>query len=138
MWIKKPRALATSFLLTCIHMLCFFGTLYLLLTSLGEDISMVTIAGLFSLVYFVTLLPVSINGYGLQEISITVAFSSLAGVSQENSLATALLFRTLVMIASFPGAIYVGKMLTGVEKYGSNQEEKFAVPSHEVRDGTEQ
>ena len=142
MWIKKPRALATSFLLTCIHMLCFFGTLYLLLTSLGEDISMITIAGLFSLVYFVTLLPVSINGYGLQEISMTVAFSSLAGVSQENSLATALLFRTLVMIASLPGALYVSKMLSGVggksSIHSNNQEDKCSAPPHEIRDGTKQ
>jgi hypothetical protein len=142
LWTKKPRVLGISFLFTCLHMFCIFGATYLLLTGMGEDISMTTIAGLSGLVYFITLLPFTINGYGLQEISMTYVYYSLGEVSLENSLTTALLLRTLVMIASLPGALYVSKMLSGVEGkrsiHSNNQEDKSSAPPHEIRDGTKQ
>ncbi|MFC2052879.1 lysylphosphatidylglycerol synthase transmembrane domain-containing protein [Chloroflexota bacterium] len=140
LWSKKPRALGISFLFTCLHMFCIFGATYLLLAGMGEDISMKTIAGLSGLVYFITLLPFTINGYGLQEISMTYVYYSLGEVSLENSLTTALLLRTLLMIASLPGALYVSKMLSGVGGKSSipsnNQEDKSSAPPHEIRDGT--
>ena len=142
LWTKKPRALGISFLFTGLHMFCIFGATYLLLTGMGEDISITTIAGLSSLVYFITLLPFTINGYGLQEISMTYVYYSLGEVSLENSLTTALLLRTLVMIASLPGALYVSKMLSTVggksSIHSNNQEDKSSAPPHEIRDGTKQ
>ena len=142
LWTKKPRALGISFLFTGLHMFCIFGATYLFLTGMGEDISMTTIAGLSGLVYFITLLPFTINGYGLQEISMTYVYYSLGDVSLENSLTTALLLRTLVIIASLPGALYVSKMLSGVggksSTHSNNQEDKSSIPPHEIRDGTKQ
>jgi uncharacterized membrane protein YbhN (UPF0104 family) len=110
-WRHQPVALLTSLLYSCMHMVCFFGAQWLLLAGLGENISFWAVAGLYSLVYFVILLPFSINGYGLQEVSITYVFSSFGSVSIQNSLALALLFRTIVMIASLPGALFVPGLL---------------------------
>jgi len=92
-------------------MICLFVIIQQLLIGMGEDISVWIIGGLYALVYFVTLLPVSVNGYGLQEISMTFFLSTIGGVSVNNSLTSALLFRTLMMVASLPGAIFVPGML---------------------------
>jgi uncharacterized membrane protein YbhN (UPF0104 family) len=115
LWIGKPYVLLQALILSWVHMLCLFGTIQLILSGLGEHLSFWSIAGLYSLVYFITLLPVSINGYGLQEISITFAFSHFAGASMNSSLITALLFRTLMMLASLPGALFIPDILAARE-----------------------
>jgi len=115
LWIKQPGALALSLLFTWIHMLCLFGVLALLFDGMGEHVPLWLIGGLYSLVYFVTLMPISINGYGLQEISMTFVFSSLANVSVSSGLTAALLFRTLMMTASLPGAVFVPALLPGAK-----------------------
>jgi hypothetical protein len=62
---------------------------------------------LWSLVYFITLLPFSINGYGLQEVSLAFIFTRLGGLSSPTALTLAILVRTITMIASLPGALFV-------------------------------
>lgn len=106
-WRNRPVVLLQSLLFSWMHMLCFFGVQWIILNSLGENITFWVVAGLYSLVYFVIILPFSINGYGLQEISITFVFTSFGGVSIQSSLTLALLFRTIVMLASLPGAFFV-------------------------------
>jgi uncharacterized membrane protein YbhN (UPF0104 family) len=115
LWLKQPGALALSLLFTWIHMLCLFGVLALLFDGMGEHVPLWLIGGLYSLVYFVTLMPISINGYGLQEISMTFVFSSLANVSVSSGLTAALMFRTLMMTASLPGAVFVPALLPGAK-----------------------
>ncbi len=111
--LKIPRSLLMGLVYTWMHMLCLFFVITLLFDGMGESLSFWLIAGLYSMVYFVTLLPVSINGYGLQEISMTLIFSTLGGASRTSGLTAALLFRTLLMIASLPGALFVPEILSG-------------------------
>ena len=110
-WITQPTALIKALAITGIHMICFFSIITLLFRGLHVDIPFYQVAGLYSLVYLVTLLPISINGYGLQEISLSYVFSVLAGVSFANAVAVALLFRTLTMLASLPGALFLPGIL---------------------------
>jgi uncharacterized membrane protein YbhN (UPF0104 family) len=116
LWIHQPRALALSLVFTWIHMLCLFSVITLALTGMREHISFWLVGGLYSLVYFVTLLPFSINGYGIQEISMTVIFSTVGGASLESGLTAALLFRTIMMLASLPGVAFVPSLLPGAKK----------------------
>ena len=110
-WITQPTSLIKALAITGIHMVCFFSIITLLFRGLHVDIPFYQVAGLYSLVYLVTLLPISINGYGLQEISLSYVFSVLAGVSFANAVAVALLFRTLTMLASLPGALFLPGIL---------------------------
>lgn len=110
-WRNRPVVILQSLLFSWMHMLCFFGVQWIILNSLGENITFWVVAGLYSLVYFVIILPFSINGYGLQEISITFVFTSFGGVSIQSSLTLALLFRTIVMLASLPGAFFVPDLI---------------------------
>jgi len=112
-YIKKPASLILALLYTGVHMACTFTMLYILFKSQGQTVSWTLIAGLYSLVYFITLLPVSINGYGLQEISMTFIFSKAAGVTLESSLSVALILRTMMMLASLPGAFFLSGILAG-------------------------
>ncbi len=113
LWARQPGALLLALLCSWVHMLCTFYILTLLFTGMGERISLATTAGLYSLVYFVTLVPISINGYGLQELSLTYLFAALGGVSESSAISAALLFRTLMMLASLPGAAFLPGLLPG-------------------------
>lgn len=116
LWLKQPASLALSLTFALAHMLCTFGASALLLHSLGQAISFWQLTGLLSLAYFITLLPISINGYGLQEFSVTYLLSTFAGVSLPASAMLALLHRLLMMTASLPGAFTLPGVLAKMEK----------------------
>ncbi len=107
LWLHRPMALVVALGFTWTHMLCLFGEIWALLKGMGEVQSMATIGGLWSLSYFVTLIPVSINGLGLRELSVTYIFSELAGIPIETALSLALILRTLDLLVSLPGAILI-------------------------------
>ena len=70
------------------------------------------IVGLWSMAYFVTLVPISINGYGVQELSLTFLFSGVGGISTVVGLTLAVMIRVLYMVASLPGAVYLPAILS--------------------------
>ena len=116
MWIRRPRALLTAFGFTWLHMACLFSLLWLLLTGMGQSISIFTVAGLWSFTYLITLMPFSINGLGIREVSISYIFTNLGGITIQSALALALILRTLEMIASIPGAFYLPGILSSANK----------------------
>ena len=113
-WIKKPGSLFLALIFTWIHMLCLFGSIYLFLDDLGTHVSFWMIAGLWSLTYFITLIPISINGYGLQELSFTYLFSTVAGVTPALSLTVSVLIRAYFVISSLPGAVFMPSALAAM------------------------
>ena len=115
LWFKKPVALLASLVCTWGHMLCTFGALYILIQGLGSHVSFWMIAGLWSVSYFVTLIPISINGYGVQELSLTFLFSNIAGLTPAVSLTIAVLMRALYMAASLPGAVFMPSILAALD-----------------------
>lgn len=112
LWRKNPRSLLISLAWSGVHMLSIYTIMWLLFKGLGETIPLWLVAGLYSLVYFFTLIPISINGYGLQEVSMTFVFYQLGGVALSSSLTVALLFRTLLIIGSLPGAFFIPGILS--------------------------
>lgn len=111
LWFRNPLSLLKALICTWAHMMCVFTILYLLLGGIGEYMPIWMIGGLYSLVYFVTLIPVSINGYGVQEISMALIFSNLGQASLSGGLTVALLFRTVMLLASLPGALFLPDIL---------------------------
>lgn len=112
-WLRKPRSLLSALGFTWIHMLCTFGIVWFLIGGMGERISFWLVMGLWSATYFVTLLPISINGMGVQELAMTYFFVSIGGISAANGLTLALLMRLLQMAASLPGALFIPDILAG-------------------------
>lgn len=119
LWIQRPRWLAAALGWTWIYMLLKFAALWLLFNSLGEPISFLDTTGLWSLVYFITLIPISIGGLGLQEVSASLIYSQVGGVSLSGALAAALLLRTVEVLASLPGALFLSDILASGRPSGS-------------------
>jgi hypothetical protein len=90
------------------------GDDYLFLDDLNSHVSFWMIAGLWSLTYFITLIPISINGYGLQELSFTFLISHVAGVSPAVGLTFSVLMRAYQIIASLPGALFMPSALAAM------------------------
>jgi len=116
LWIKHPKYLLGAALVSYIHMACTFAMVSVIVSGLGDQISFWKGGGLWVLIYFITLLPISINGLGLQEFSLSLIYTNLAGVSEANSLVLALLMRVIFMIASLPGAVFLPEVLSGDQK----------------------
>lgn len=132
-WFKKPVSLLSALGITWGHMLCTFASVSVLLTGLNDSVPFWMIAGLWSVSYFVTLIPVSINGYGVQELSLTYLFSEVAGTSMANALTLAVLVRVITVIASLPGAFYLPSLLTAIDKAktGSTSSPRAEIKSSE-------
>lgn len=113
-WTKKPLALFISFASTFGNMLFIFLAIFLLVAGMQRHVSYWLIAGLWSVTYFVTLVPISINGYGVQELSLTFLLSRLGGLTHSESLTIAVLIRLLFIIASLPGAFFLPSILAAM------------------------
>lgn len=110
-WFKRPVSMVLSLLFNYGHMLFIFLMISVLLDGLHQPLSLLWIGALWSLSYFVTLLPVSLNGLGLQEVSITMLYSRFGGVSMEAALALAIFVRLLFLLASLPGVLFLPDIL---------------------------
>ncbi len=106
-WSGNPGALLGAYAVTWVHMLGKFISIWIVYDSLGQQLPVWLIGGLWSLTYFITLFPVSINGLGIQEVSMAFIFSNLGGAALPTALTAALLVRTLEMAASLPGALFL-------------------------------
>jgi hypothetical protein len=98
-----------------------FAAIFVLTSGLGRDVSYWLIAGLWSLTYFVTLIPVSVNGYGVQEFSLTYLLAKLGGLDHAQSVTIAVLIRLLFILASTPGALYLPTVLSAMNRHRVSQ-----------------
>ena len=115
-WLRKPASLLGSLAFTWLHMLCLFGSIYIFVDDLGSHTSFWLIAGLWSITYFITLLPISVNGFGVQELAFTFFMSNVAGLTPSVSLSVAVLIRGYFMFSSLPGALFLPSVLSSVKK----------------------
>ncbi|KPL84622.1 hypothetical protein SE15_06085 [Thermanaerothrix daxensis] len=112
-WLRHPQGIAMALLATYGHMGCTFLAAWMLLSSMGQSISLLEVGALWSLAYFITLIPISINGLGLQELSITYLYTHFGGVEPQAGLVLATLMRLLYMVASLPGAFFLPELTEG-------------------------
>ncbi len=112
-WSKHPLILLKALGFTLIHQAAIYLIIRTLIDGMGETLSFWQIAGIWSLTYFISLLPISINGLGLQEVTITNLYTLLGGLSPATSIALALLLRLVWLIGSLPGAFFIGEVLAG-------------------------
>jgi len=114
-WLKNPLSLFAALACTWGHVLCTCLALAVLISALGGHMSFWLIVGLWSIAYFVTLVPISINGYGVQELSLTFLFSRVGNLSVAIGLTLAVLIRVMYMAASLPGAVYLPTIMAAME-----------------------
>ncbi len=115
-WLKKPATLFSSLLATLGNQAFIYLAIYLLLQGIDHHIDYWLVAGMYTLTYFVTLIPISINGLGVQELSMTFLLAQLGGLTSSESATIALLTRVLFIIASLPGAFFLPSILVAMKK----------------------
>jgi hypothetical protein len=113
-WLKKPMALSGSLIATLGNQVFIYLMVYLLLLGIGHHISFWLVAGMYTLSYFVTLIPISINGLGVQELSMTFLLIQLGGLSSSESATVAGLVRAIFIITSLPGAFFLPSILAAM------------------------
>ena len=115
-WLKKPGTLTASLLSTLGNQAFIYLSIYLLLQGIDHHVDYWLVAGMYTLTYFVTLIPISINGLGVQELSMTFLLIQLGGLTSSESATIALLTRILFIIASLPGAFFLPAILAAMNK----------------------
>jgi glycosyltransferase 2 family protein len=111
LWIEQPAVLGVAVLLSLATFLVgYFSGWVLISQGAGADIKFVEWIAVSVVMYFLILLPISINGLGLQEAGLVFVLP-LMGVSPEASLLYAVLIRLLQLLLSIPGGflLWVGK-----------------------------
>lgn len=111
--LRRPGEVLASFLASVVFMAGLFGAIHVLLLGLGESVSFWTVAGLWAFVYVASGLPISLNGIGLQELSISYAYTTLGGASEPSALIVAVLVRVLTALWSLPGAPILPGIMAG-------------------------
>jgi uncharacterized membrane protein YbhN (UPF0104 family) len=112
LWLSHPGGLLLAYLFTWGHMLAVFTSVSVLFQRMGEPIPFWLVAACWVMSYFPTLLPVSINGLGVQELTLTFFYVNYGGVSLPAALTMASLMRVMQALASLPGALFVPGLLT--------------------------
>lgn len=116
LWLRQPGILVRAIFITWGNMLFLFLCIYSFTYGLGAEMSFWMVAGAWTLTYYVTLVPVSINGLGLQELSATYFFTTLGGLTLPQALALAVLIRFAFVFASLPGAFFLPGALAAASR----------------------
>ncbi|NUQ86685.1 MAG: flippase-like domain-containing protein [Anaerolineales bacterium] len=115
-WLKQPATLVSSLLSTLGNQAFIYLAIYLLLQGIDHHVDYWLVAGMYTLTYFVTLIPISINGLGVQELSLAFLLVHLGGLTSSESATIALLTRILFIIASLPGAFFLPSILAAMNE----------------------
>ncbi len=111
-WAAKPWTFIHAFLVAWPSNLLPMTATYMLAHQLGINVNFWQVLGVQTVTYFLSVLPVSVNGYGLREVAYTTLYAAL-GASIEQASTLALVTRLLTLLATVPGAIWLSSAVSG-------------------------
>jgi uncharacterized membrane protein YbhN (UPF0104 family) len=111
-WASRPWAFVYALLAAFPSNLLPMSVSYLLAHQLGINVTFWQIMGVQTVTYFLSLLPISVNGYGLREVAYTTLFVTL-GATLEQASTLALVTRFFMVLTTIPGALWLSRVLTG-------------------------
>jgi uncharacterized membrane protein YbhN (UPF0104 family) len=109
-WFKHPGYLGLAFVVAWLSIFVIFLLYWLLAHFLEMPIALYQVMGTTVITYLITLLPISINGYGLREMAIVTLYTRL-GATLEQAVAFAVLSRFFLLIETLPGALWISKYI---------------------------
>lgn len=110
-WTKKPTSLILAFGITWISRFIILGSTWILAKAIGMQLSLWQVVGVNTVSYFITLLPISISGYGLREITTTTLYTML-GATLEQATALAVISRIFSTLVTLPGVIWMRQIIS--------------------------
>jgi glycosyltransferase 2 family protein len=111
LWASKPWAIIYAFLAAWPSNLLPMAATYLLARQLGMNVTYWQVIGVQTVTYFLSVLPISVNGYGLREVAYTTLYTAL-GSTLEQASTLALVTRFLTVLSTLPGAFWLTSTLT--------------------------
>jgi uncharacterized membrane protein YbhN (UPF0104 family) len=108
-WANRPAALGWALLAAFPSNLVFMLAAFTVARQLGMEVSFWQVMAVQTVTYFLSVLPISINGLGVREVTYTTLFAAL-GVSLEQASALAVLTRFFILLITLPGALWVGSL----------------------------
>jgi len=85
--------------------LSFVFAVWILSRSMGLDIKLIHVLLIIPVTNLITVLPISIAGWGVREAVIISGFGFL-GINSEAALAVSIFYGLLILVSSIPGSIY--------------------------------
>ena len=110
-WFNKPKALILAFMIAWSSSVVLLSAVWVLARGIGIPVTLWQVIGVNTISYFITLLPISISGYGLREITLT-SFYTLLGATLEQATALALISRIFTTLVTLPGVIWMQRILS--------------------------
>ncbi len=112
-WAGRPLAFVWAFLAAWPSNLTPMFSTWLVARQLGMDVSFWQVMAVQTVAYFLSVLPISVNGYGVREVTYATLFVAL-GASLEQASALAVITRFLIVLVTIPGAIWVSNIAASV------------------------
>jgi len=112
-WAGRPAGLIWAFLAAWPSNLTAMFSTWLVARQLNMDVTFGQVMAVQTVTYFLAVLPISVNGYGVREVTYTTLFAAL-GASLEQASALAVITRFLIVLVTVPGAIWVAKVAANV------------------------
>jgi len=113
LWRQRPGALVRAFGVSGLSILVIFLALFILARGLGIPVALHQVVGINVITYFITLLPVSVNGYGVREVAITGLYMQV-GATFEQAAALAIVSRVMLVAETLPGVLWAPRLVAGV------------------------
>jgi uncharacterized membrane protein YbhN (UPF0104 family) len=110
LWRSRPWQLALAFVISWLSIFVIFLGVWVIARGLGIHVALYQVMGINVLTYLLTLLPVSVNGYGVREVAMTTLYMTL-GASLEQASTLALITRFFMLIETLPGALWLPQIL---------------------------
>jgi len=114
-WARRPRSLLVGFVISWLSIIVVIFAVWLLAWGLEIPVSLGQVLGVSTFTYFLLLLPISINGYGLREFTVTALYMRL-GATLEQATTLAILTRFFMLLETLPGALWLSQVFPGAEQ----------------------
>jgi uncharacterized membrane protein YbhN (UPF0104 family) len=112
-WASNPAAFFWAFLIAWPSNLTFMLGNFIVARELGIQISFLEIMAIQTVTYLLAILPISFNGYGVREVTLTSLLVAL-GASLEQASSMAILTRFMVVLVTVPGALWFSSVASDV------------------------
>jgi glycosyltransferase 2 family protein len=113
-FFRRPHYLLLGLIVSWCSNLVIFIMVWLISRELGISIELFQVIGITVVTYLITLLPISINGYGVREVAIITLYMSI-GASLEQATTLAIITRFFQLLESLPGSLWLGSIIS-IEK----------------------
>ena len=110
-WRNRPGTVLLAFLSSWAARMVVFSGVWVLGVELGIQVTYIQVVAIGTLTYVLSLLPISVNGLGLREVSMSAMYIQL-GASIEQAATLVMMTRFILMIETLPGALWISETLT--------------------------